>query len=313
MKKRLLCLLTALVMLLGATAAMAEREIVSPGPDFYYLDEANVLSQDTEGEIFFSNQLLYEACGAQIVVLALEDIGGADIFEYAVELGNEWGIGSSERDNGFLLLMTIDDENYYSVTGSGLQGIFPASTLKEMHDQYLEPDFARGDYDAGARKYFEAVFERIAQYYNLDLTVADGRQNYETYMRTAAQSGSFGGASGGGGGGAQAHETSDGGWGFLAVVAMIVFAVALLGVLGAGFYRPWRPIFWPVFWPRYRRPPRPPRPPRRNHDHHDHGPGSFGGGFGGGFGRGGGFGGFGGGSFGGGGGGFGGGAGRGRH
>ena len=155
MKKLLICLLAA-VMLLAPAGALAAK-LVQPGDDFYYLDEADVLSRDTEGEIFFCNQLLQEACGAQIVVAALNDIGGADIFDYATDMAEEWGIGDAKENNGFLLLMTIEDENYYATTGSGIRGAFSASTLKSLFDKYLEPDFAARNYDAGARKFFEAV------------------------------------------------------------------------------------------------------------------------------------------------------------
>lgn len=321
MIKRVLCLLMVALLALCASGAQAARDIVEPGPDFYYLDEANVLSTDTEGEIYFVNRLLYDACGAQIVVVALNDIGGADIFEYAVELGKEWGIGSRGEDNGFLLLMTIEEENYYAIAGTGLQKIFPASTLKEMYDADLEPDFAIGAYDEGARKFFEAVFARIADYYNLSITVEDGLQNYRNYMQQPAATGSFGGADGGGG----PEYEEDGGnmfLGILMVLLVILLVVGLLSVGRGGSFWFWRPTFyWPFFHMGYRRPPRPPRPPRHDwHDRHGRGPGSFGGGFGGGRGgfgggRGGGgsFGGGFGGGRGGGGGGFGGGAGRGRH
>lgn len=188
--KKLRILLVALLLALTPCCALA-REIVEPGEDFYYLDEANVLSEATEGEIFFCNQLLSEECGAQIVVVALRDIGGADIYEYAMELGNEWGIGSGEAQNGFLLLMTIDEEDYYALAGPELARIFPASTLNRMYEDELEEDFAAGRYDAGARKFFEAVFERVADFYNLSLTPSDGIAAYEEYVSedTASRNG----------------------------------------------------------------------------------------------------------------------------
>ena len=103
--KRKLALLLALVLafMLGSTALAA----VKPGEDFYYLDTANVLSTEAEGTIYFCNQLLYDACGGQIVIAALDSIGSEDIYDYSYELFNDWGIGSSEENNGFLLLMAL--------------------------------------------------------------------------------------------------------------------------------------------------------------------------------------------------------------
>ena len=318
MKRILLCTLALMMAALCFCTGLAASRVVQPGEDFYYLDTANVLSRETEGEIFFCNKLLEEACGAQIVIAALDSIDGADSFEYAVEMGNSWGIGSAKENNGFLLLMAIEEDDYYAVTGSGLQGIFPASVLKEYYDDYLEADFAAKNYDAGARKFFEDVFAKIAAYYNVDVTVRDGVREYEKFVATGASS--FGGAQSGGATGPEPepHREQDEG-GFLDTLITIVVVIVVLSIVFGGGRRRGGFFFFPFFGP-----------PHHHHHHHPphhdpHGPRNpggpkrrppTGGGFGGSFGGGGSFSGFGGGfggGHGGGGGGFGGGAGRGRH
>lgn len=178
---RLICMSLALLLCLSFGAAYAK--VVSPGEDFYYLDEAGVLDEATEGEIYFSNQLLEKACGAQIVIAAIDSTGNTAIDEYAYEMFNEWGIGSAEKQNGFLLLMAIDDENYYAITGTGIDVKFSSGTVGKYLDEYLEPDFAEERYDAGAKKLFEAVFKRIADIYSVSVTTEDGIKAYEEYAR----------------------------------------------------------------------------------------------------------------------------------
>lgn len=341
MKKIYLCLLAALTAL--ALCASASAAVVEPDEDFYYLDTANVLSRETEGTIYFCNQQLYEQCGGQIVVAALEGIDGADIYDYAYELFNEWGIGSAEENNGFLLLMAIEEDDYYMLAGSGVDGVFSSSVLNEMMDEYLEPSFAAKNYDAAALDFFGAVLERYADYYNLDLDLADGKAAYEQYQASDESASDLGGA------GAsnreenreinlnheietELHETMGGFnmiWSVLKTVVGFVLLIVVLNLLfGGRSRRRSRPSVLPFFILGRRRPPRPPRPhhheprPPRHDDHRDRGPrppfgGGRSGGFGGGHGGGGSFGGgrsggFGGGR-GGGGGSFGGGAGRGRH
>lgn len=181
MKNKLLVLMALLLALLPMQSALALK-VVKPGADAYYLDTANVLSESTEGEIYFCNTLLKEKTGAEIAIVALDSIGREDTYEYAYTLFNEWGIGSSKENNGFLLLMAIEEDDYYALSGSGIDRIFPASVLGEMYDKYLEPDFAAKNYDAGARKFFEAVLAKYSDYYNLDLTPQDGIAAYEAYV-----------------------------------------------------------------------------------------------------------------------------------
>lgn len=193
--KTLRVALVALV-LLALSCAPALAKSLSPSSDFYYLDDANVLSEAMEGEIFFSNKLLYDACGAQIVVVTVDSTGKEAIDDYAYDLFNRWGIGDVSKNNGFLLLLAIGDEDYYALPGSGLDSRFSAGTIKSYYDKYLENDFAAGNYEAGVKKFFEAVFERIADTYNAEVTTADGVAAYQAYVAQNAASEGYGGYNG---------------------------------------------------------------------------------------------------------------------
>lgn len=177
--KRVICIALALLVCLSCISGMAK--VVSPEASFYSLDQANVLRESTEGEIFFSNQMLEDACGAQIVIVAIDSTGNIPIDEYAYELFNDWEIGDKRKQNGFLLLMAIDDEDYYALTGAGIDIKFSSGSVGQYLDKYLEPDFAVGQYDAGVKKFYEAVFDRIAGIYNVSVTAADGIAAYEAY------------------------------------------------------------------------------------------------------------------------------------
>lgn len=189
-----IALAVALLLMLCCAPAMAKT--VSPGKDFYYLDNANVLSEALEGEIFFSNKLLYDACGAQIVVVTVDTTGREAIDDYAYDLFNSWGIGDAAKDNGFLLLLAIGDEDYYARTGSGIDRNFSASTIKQFYDEYLEADFAAQNYEAGVKKFFEAVFKRIADTYSADVTTAQGVAAYREYVAQNEAAQDYGGYNG---------------------------------------------------------------------------------------------------------------------
>ena len=186
--RKLLCACLAALMLL-ACGLTALAKVPSPSKEFYYYDEAGVLSEATKGEIFYSNQLLDKACGAQIVVAAVRTTGSEAISEYTNELFNSWGIGDAKSMNGMLLVLAIDDDDYYAVCGYNLQPKFTSSTLKDYYDRYLEDDFAAGRYDAGVKKFFEAAFERVATTYNAEVTTADGIAAYQAWVAEGSNTG----------------------------------------------------------------------------------------------------------------------------
>lgn len=216
-----LCLLAAL--LLAMLSAPALAKVVSAGADFYYLDSANVLPEALEGEIFFSNRLLDSACGAQVVVVTLDTTGSEAIGDYAYELFNKWGIGDSKRNNGFLLLLAIGDEDYYALCGTGLQSSFSAGTLKTYYDQYLEDDFAAGNYEAGVKRFFEAVFDRVAGTYQANVTVQQGIAAYERHIASGDASDGFGGYSGAQSGGKGSNVLK-----YLLLLAIVLFILSRL-------------------------------------------------------------------------------------
>lgn len=162
--KRAVALAVTAVLAVGlAVPALA---VVPDRPENQYvLDEAGVLSEETEQEIISKNQDLFEETGAQIVVVTVDFLDGETIDDYAYSLFNAWGIGSQERNNGLLLLMAIAEDNYYAMPGYGIEDYFDGAKLKDMLTQYLEPDFAAKDYDAGAKKFFDAALSDMETYY----------------------------------------------------------------------------------------------------------------------------------------------------
>ena len=159
-------LLLVLLALLPATPAWAA--VVRPSEAFYVLDQANVLSDALENEILDSNQRLNRACGAQIVVVTVHTTGSEAIDDYANALFNQWGIGDKGKNNGFLLLLAVGDDNYYALCGSGLQCKFSRGQVKQYLDDYLEADFAAKRYEEGVIRLFNAVYARVAVIYGVD-------------------------------------------------------------------------------------------------------------------------------------------------
>ena len=282
------------------------RGIPAAPTDSCVLDEANILDEETEKFVNQKTQALDAASGAQIAVLTVEYTGSLSTEEYALTVGNNWGVGDKDKDNGIVLLLVPGADDYWCLQGKGLETTLPTSTLSRILQQQMEPQWVKKDYDTGTRQTVQALYEELCSIYGIDPDEAEAAVSgsYSTGFNSNAgsyvyQYGSPAGSSVSGMAGAMAPML------FFVVIAVVVILLLIPrgprggGGGGGGSLLPWLFLFGggPRWGPR---PPRPPRPPR--------GPGGFGGGFGGG-GFGGGFGsgrgGFGGG-FGGGGGGFGG-------
>lgn len=245
----------------------------------YVLDEAGVLSEETEQEIIDTNNTLFEETGAQVVVVAVDFLGGEDIEDYAYTLFNSWGIGSEERNNGLLLLLAIGEDNYYAMSGYGLEDYFDGAKLKGMLNDYLEEDFAARDYDAGVEKFFSQAVSQVKTYYanyTDEYTPGETDPDYD-YDDDGQYEPSFG------------ERTGRFFRNLLSVVGRVVGVVIVVAVLvmffrgisgggGGGF---WTGLFLGNLMNRGRRgwpPPRGPRPPFGGGPRPPFGGGGFGGG-----------------------------------
>lgn len=167
---------TGLFLLACVLAAILAVPVLAAGipdaPDAYVYDEAGVLSDSAEQYINLETAALDEACGGQIAVVAVEFTGAYSTADYAYELFNAWGIGDRNENNGLLLLLVTGAEDYYIMPGSGVTDIFSGGTLQTLMDDYLEADFAAGNYDAGVRKTFDRILEIYGEKYDLTPTSA---------------------------------------------------------------------------------------------------------------------------------------------
>ncbi len=290
-----------LVLSLFPLPALATADIVAP-PDaedgVYYVDKANCLSSATKDYINRQNISLTNACGGQVAVVTLDFLNDLNCEEYAYEVMNQWGVGSSEENNGTVFVLVTAEKKCWLTSGSGIENDLSAGTLEQILEQNCYDNLDAERYDAAVYDTVQAIFSWYENYYHVSLS---------SYNSQVVETGNPG--FGGGGAGQVVSSVING------IFSVIVMLLLLVIVIVAVFSIARRPgLFWCFGpgWcgPRGPRGPRDPRGPRRPHDPGgSFGPGGFGGGRIGGAGRGG-FGGSGGG-FGGSGGGFGGGGGHG--
>lgn len=147
-----------------------KSNIPDPADSFYVYDEANVIDEKTEEYIIGKNADLYKKCGGQIVVACVKTTGSTDIKDYALSMFNKWGVGSSKNNNGVLVLLSIEEDDYWCLQGKGLEDLLQSGTIKLLLNDDLEPYFAKKQYADGVRALFDALVEKFEQIYGISVT-----------------------------------------------------------------------------------------------------------------------------------------------
>ena len=178
--KRISALVLAVVVSAAVLCPAAfAAQLPSLPKDQCVVDGAGVLSSSTVQTITELNAQLESSCsGAQIGVLTVEYTGNDSTEDYATQAFNAWGIGSSSKNNGVLILLVMEsaqyaDGDYYLTYGDGFRNTTLAKQSSAIA-QTMEDQFAARDYDGAVTTCARNVASTIADIYGVSLSGSAG-------------------------------------------------------------------------------------------------------------------------------------------
>src|ERR1019366_648327 len=99
----------------------------------YVNDFAHVLSPEVVAQLDRTcDQLDRSQAKAQVAVVTIDTLNGADIADFAKHLFNKWGIGPKASNRGVLVLLAVNDRKYRIATGYGLESILTDAKAGEI-------------------------------------------------------------------------------------------------------------------------------------------------------------------------------------
>lgn len=152
-----LCI-TALLFLSGNVAMAQFPE--KPDPPRLVNDLANFLSSSEQNALEKKLVAFDDSTSTQIAIVTITDIGAYDISDYAFQLGEKWGIGRKQKNNGILILAAKEQRAVFIATGYGVEDVLPDAICKRIVENIIIPNFKNGDFYTG---FDEATDEIIAR------------------------------------------------------------------------------------------------------------------------------------------------------
>lgn len=113
------------------------------------VDNAGLLSQQTERQLTQMLAQHEQATSNQVVVVTLASLQGYEIADFGYQLGREWGIGQKGRDNGVLLIVAPSERRVRIEVGYGLEGSLTDAMSKNIIETEITPRFKQGDMEGG--------------------------------------------------------------------------------------------------------------------------------------------------------------------
>ena len=131
-------------------------------------DFATLLSVDEVSALESKLVAYNDTTSTQVTIVIIKSLEGYEISDYAVRLANAWGIGKADKNNGALILVSLDEKKMSIQTGYGLEGVLPDAICKRIIEKEMKPSFKQSDYYGGFDLATTAIFKFAAGEYKAD-------------------------------------------------------------------------------------------------------------------------------------------------
>lgn len=158
-KKRislLLVLILCLCVVLSAPAAYAAAE--RSGNELL-IDEADLLTYSEEARLRARLEAITEQYQAEVIIITLEDMDGADADDYIEHLYDSLGYGCGVNRDGVMLMISMDERDYRILSNGFAADAISMGDIEDISDAIVS-DLSDGNYAEAF-----AVFAEECEYY----------------------------------------------------------------------------------------------------------------------------------------------------
>jgi uncharacterized protein len=158
-----------------------------PDPPRLVNDLAGILSTEQVAVLEDSLVQFARQTSNQIVVVTLSSLNGYDPGDMAYRIGESWGVGQKDKNNGIVVLVKPKTGNekgqVYVSVGYGLEGVIPDALANgKIIDNEMIPRFRENDYFGGIMSGTRVI-----------MSLSRGEYTAEQYQKDSGKKGSGGG------------------------------------------------------------------------------------------------------------------------
>jgi len=148
-----------------------------PEPAVYVHDYSGWLQPFQKNALEQKLRGYWDSTSTQIVVMIRPNLGDYDKASYAFELGNRWGIGRKDKNNGVVMLIKSEapDRGIFIATGYGAEGALPDITAGRIIRGTMGPYFRQQQYYEGINAGLDDIIAALEGEFQKDPSQQDGK------------------------------------------------------------------------------------------------------------------------------------------
>jgi uncharacterized protein len=126
------------------------------------VDQANVMTAQSRGDVEAKLKDLEDKSGIQLVVATVKSLQGSDIETYANRLFRSWKLGEAKKNNGVLLLVAPAEHKVRIEVGYGLEGTLTDALSSVIISSAIIPRFKAGDFSGGIERGVDGIISVLS-------------------------------------------------------------------------------------------------------------------------------------------------------
>jgi uncharacterized protein len=161
-KTLLLGLVFGLISVTGYS--QTDKKVDFKFPDYvgYVNDFEGLFTQDQIKELSDIISKYEKETTNEIAIVSITSFAPYEtLFDYSLDLANNWGIGKKDKDNGIAIVFGKQIRQIRIQVGYGLEKKLKDEEAKKIIDNIIIPEFKKGDFYTGIRNGLIAIIDEI--------------------------------------------------------------------------------------------------------------------------------------------------------
>ncbi|MBP6884151.1 MAG: TPM domain-containing protein [Candidatus Pacebacteria bacterium] len=150
-----------LLLLLVVLPLSVQAFTIPERPNSYVKDYATLMSAEQVQSLEVKLNAFEKNTTNEIAVVTIPTLDGDVIENVAQEIFTKWGIGKKDKNNGVLLLVSLEERKTRIHTGYGVEGDLTDLGTSYIQSEVMTPAFRNGDYYGGINGAVDKMIEAL--------------------------------------------------------------------------------------------------------------------------------------------------------
>ena len=145
----------------------------------------SVFSESDKKTIAEYGEALFKTTGDQVIAVVVSSFDGINEADYSTDLINKWGIGSADKNNGVVVLLSTGDRKIRIGTGTGIDRVMTGGKAGSLINDNLNY-FSTGNYSRGMISLYKDVCNYLANARGKSLSITTSQTTSSSDSRSGS-------------------------------------------------------------------------------------------------------------------------------